>query len=113
MKSIDEKVQDPKDELMLVEVTDLTHLELHCTDMDGNQYAPIIMILNNNTFTYFGVGMYFGSNRFNSEFTKQEEKYYTFISELEHNEKKLEKIQNLNNLFFTCSYNMVTSIQTQ
>ena len=90
MNSQREKLDNPEDELMLVEIKDLDLLELYHKDDTGRQYAPIIMSLNgvnnNVNITYFRVGFYYGSGKFNTFSNASNNKYYTFINEKQYND---------------------------
>ena len=90
MNSQREKLDNPEDELMLVEIKDLDLLELYHKDDTGRQCAPIIMSLNgvnnNVNITYFRVGFYYGSGKFNTFSNASNDKYYTFINEKQYND---------------------------
>lgn len=101
MISDTEVIDDPKGELMLIEINEtcLNHLKLSYTsENDRGNYTPIIIKLNDteeNSFSYFRIGKYFGAGqvdpmlpRFTTPKTKHEG-YYTFINEKEYNENVL------------------------
>lgn len=111
-------VKDPNDELMLVEINkeNLGDLEPSHETETGEMYAPIVIKLSE----CFKIGkIVFLQDTPEVKVEVEEEpvtndtRYFTFISELEHNEKKREKFQNSTNPFNVDPYNMVTSIQTE
>lgn len=112
MDSTNLPVQNPEDELMLVEFKYLNQLKLYLQtsydisdyrDKNNKKYVPIIMSLIQGN--YIGVGMYFDDPSDRNFFTTNR-KYYIFINEKQYNENNSNS-----NQFIKNNYHMVTSIQ--